>query len=283
MPWLVDPEVRDRVKQVGVPFNRHGVDRFGTSEVDVARMLTVFRWFYRSYFDVTTHGVEHIPPHGRVMLVGNHSGGWAIDAMMVIASVFLEMEPPRLAQGMADKFLNRLPFASLLTVRSGQLTGLPETAVQLLENDRLLLVFPEGSRGTEKLYGDRNTLVRFGSGFIRLALQTGTPIVPFAFLGGGDAVPSVLNLYRIGRLVGVPYIPVTPYLLPIPRRVPLQVYYSEPMRFEGTGAENDDVINGYVDQVRRRIAGLIERGESARRDPGERSAISAQLSARPGG
>ncbi len=265
MAWLVDPKVRERVRRMGIPFNRHGVDQFGTAEVDVARMLTSFGWFYRRYFKVTTHGIEHIPDVGRVMLVGNHSGGFAIDAMMVIASIFLEMEPPRLAQGMADKFLNRMPFASMLTTRSGQLTGLPETAVQLLESDRMLMVFPEGSRGTEKLYGDRNTLVRFGSGFVRLALQTGTPIVPFAFLGGGEAVPSVLNLYKIGRLMGVPYIPVTKYLLPIPKPVPLQVYYSEPIVFEGTGSENDDVINGYVDQVKRRIAGLIATGEGARR------------------
>ena len=58
--------------------------------------------------------------------------------------------------------------------------GLPEHAVRLLEDDRLLLVFPEGARGTAKLFKDRNSLVRFGTGFMRLALQTGTPIVPTA-------------------------------------------------------------------------------------------------------
>jgi len=268
MPWLVDSEIRERVRRCGIPFNRHGVDQFGTAEVDVARMHTILGWFYRRYFNVSAFGVEHIPASGRVMLVGNHSGGFALDAMMTVASVFLEMEPPRLAQGMADKFLNRLPFASMLTSRSGQLTGLPETAVQLLENERMLMVFPEGARGTEKLYGDRNTLVRFGSGFLRLALQTRTPIVPFAFLGGGEAVPSVLNLYKIGRMMGVPYIPVTPYIVPIPRPVPLQVYYSEPMHFDGTGNENDDVINGYVDQVKRKIADMIVEGEAARRSDG---------------
>lgn len=271
MPWLVDDDVRARVRRMDIPFNRHGIDLFGTAEVEVSRMLTTFGWFYKHYFDVTSYGIENIPATGRAMLVGNHSGGFAIDAMMVVASVFLEMEPPRLAQGMADKFLNRLPFASMLTTRAGQLTGLPETAEQLLENDRLLMVFPEGSRGTEKLFGDRNTLVRFGSGFVRLALQTKTPIIPFAFLGGGDAVPTVLNLYKLGRLMGVPYIPVTKYLLPIPRPVPLQVYYGEPMVFEGNGDEEDDVIYGYVDQVKRRIAEMITAGESARRLEGGKS------------
>jgi len=271
MVWLVDDAVRARVRRMDIPFNRHGIDPFGTAEVEVSRMLTTFGWFYRHYFDVQSHGIEHIPARGRAMLVGNHSGGFAVDAMMVIASVFLEMEPSRLAQGMADKFLNRLPFASMLTTRAGQLTGLPETAEQLLEHERLLMVFPEGAHGTEKLYGDRNTLVRFGSGFVRLALKTKTPIIPFAFLGGGDAVPTVLNLYKLGRLMGVPYIPVTRYLLPIPRRVSLQVYYSEPMVFEGSGDEEDDVICGYVDQVKRRIAEMIAEGESTRRRAGGKS------------
>ena len=161
-------------------------------------------------------GIGHVPARGRAMLVGNHSGGIAIDAAMVIASSFLEMEPPRLAQGMAEKFINRLPFASVWTARCGQLTGLPEHAQRLLESERLLLVFPEGARGTAKLWKDRYSLVDFGSGFMRLALRTKSPIVPFAFLGGGDAIPTVTNLYKVGNLLGLPYLPVTPWLLPLP-------------------------------------------------------------------
>jgi len=166
---------------------------------------------------------------------------------------------------MAEKFLGRLPFSSFMTARSGHLTGLPEHAVRLLEAERLLMVFPEGARGTAKLYGDRNTLVRFGTGFLRLALQTGTPIIPFAFIGGGEAIPTMVNLYRLGRWLGVPYLPVTPYLLPIPRPVPLEIYVGEPIRFDGTGNEEDGVIAGWVAEVKARIAAMIEGGVRRRR------------------
>src|SRR4029077_13360162 len=98
---------------------------------------------------------------------------------------------PRLAQGMLEKFINRVPFASLWSNRCGQFTGLPEHAVRLLEDDRLLMVFPEGARGTAKLYKERHSLVQFGTGFMRLSLRTKTPIVPFGFIGGGEAVPTV--------------------------------------------------------------------------------------------
>jgi 1-acyl-sn-glycerol-3-phosphate acyltransferase len=203
------------------------------------------------------------------MLVGNHSGGVALDGAMVLAALFFEREPPRLGHGMAEKFLNQLPFASAWSSRLGQLTGLPEHAIQLLEADRLLMTFPEGARGTAKLYGDRNRLVDFGSGFLRLALETRTPIIPFAFVGGGDAIPTVANLYRVGQLLGMPYLPVTPWIAPLPRPVSLEIYFGEPLRYDGTGSEPDDVIHGWVAEVKGRIAALLDDGVKIRRGRGE--------------
>jgi 1-acyl-sn-glycerol-3-phosphate acyltransferase len=179
---------------------------------------------------------------------------------MFVAAMFLELEPPRLAQGMAEKFINRIPFASTWASRTGQFTGLPEHAERLLEDDRLLLVFPEGARGTAKLYVERNSLVDFGTGFMRLALKTKAPIIPFGFLGGGDALPTFANAYRLGRLLGVPYIPITPYLLPLPLPAQLSVRFGAPLVFEGSGAEDDAVVAGYVEQVKSAIAALVAEG-----------------------
>ncbi|RYZ41448.1 MAG: acyltransferase, partial [Myxococcaceae bacterium] len=122
----------------------------------------------------------------------------------------------------------------------------------------LLMIFPEGARGTAKLYTERYSLVDFGTGFIRLALQTRSPIIPFAFLGGGAAIPTVTNAYALGKLLGVPYVPLTPYLLPLPLPVGLEIHYGEPLVFEGTGDEEDHIIEGYVNQVKDSIARLIE-------------------------
>lgn len=260
LPWPAAREITERVDRLELPWNRHGYDPYGISKRELARLYTAFAWLYRRYFSVSVRGIENVPARGRAMLICNHSGGVAFDGMMVLASVFLEMEPPRLAQGMAEKFLNRLPFASLGTSRTGNFTGLPENAIRLLEDERLLMVFPEGARGTEKLYKERNSIKKFGTGFLRLALQTNTPIVPLAFVGGGDAFPTVMNLYGLGKLMGVPYIPVTAYLLPVPLPVNVQILYGEPMRFEGTGREEDEVIAGWVDEVKARVASLLDQG-----------------------
>jgi len=260
---LHDPDVEARVERLELPFNRHGLDPYGISKRDLVHWFSPLAWLYRDYFHVRAHGIDQVPPRGRAMLVGNHSGGVALDGAMVLASMLLEMEPPRLAQGMAEKFLNVVPFASQYTSRTGQFTGLPEHAERLLRDERLLMVFPEGARGTAKLYWERNTLVGFGSGFVRLALATGTPIVPFAFIGGGEAIPTVMNLYRLGRLMGAPYIPVTPWLLPLPRRVPLAIHYGEPIKLTGSPTDEDSVIERHVAQVKDRIAKLIEKGNPA--------------------
>lgn len=254
-----EDSVEARLERLELPFNAYGVDPYGVSRWHLRFFLGMLTFFYRNYFRVRCAGIEHVPARGRAMLVGNHSGGIAADAAMVIASCFLEKEPPRLGQAMAEKFINAMPLASSWASRCGQFPGLPEHALQLLEAERLLVVFPEGARGTAKLYPERYSLVDFGTGFMRLALKTRTPIIPFGFLGGGAAIPTVANLYGVGKALGVPYLPVTPYLLPLPLPVQMEIHYSEPMVFEGTGDEEDSVIQGYVEQVKARIADTIDR------------------------
>jgi 1-acyl-sn-glycerol-3-phosphate acyltransferase len=261
----IDKQVEEAIARLELPFNALGIDPYGTSKADLRIWCTAVGVFYRWYFSVRARGVEHIPTRGRAMLVGNHSGGIAIDAVMVVMSCLLEMDPPRLAQGMAEKFINRLPFLSQMASRTGQLTGLPEHAERLLEDDRLLLVFPEGARGTAKLYRDRNSLVDFGSGFLRLALKTKTPIVPFAVLGGGEAFPTIGNAYKLGRIFGLPYLPIAAYGLPIPLPAKIEIEYAPPLHFVGTGNEDDAVLQGYVDQVKAVIARMIDTGAHRRR------------------
>jgi 1-acyl-sn-glycerol-3-phosphate acyltransferase len=264
-----DEAVSDLVERLELPFNALGIDPYGVSKKHLAIAFSALGFMYRRYFRVKAVGLENVPPRGRAMLVGNHSGGYAIDGAMVITSMLLEMNPPRLAQGMAEKFINQMPMGSTWSSRCGQLTGLPEHAERLLMDDRLLMVFPEGARGTAKLFKERYSLVDFGTGFVRLALKTKSPIVPLGFVGGGDAVPTVLNSRTLGKLLGVPYVPVTPYGLAAPLPAKLVVHYGKPLVFEGTGDEEDSVIKGYVDTVKARIAELIEAARIDRR--GERN------------
>jgi 1-acyl-sn-glycerol-3-phosphate acyltransferase len=260
-----DPEIAERARRLEIPFNDRGVDPFGVSRAHVIANFTMLKFFYRHYFKVVCHGIENVPSHGSAMLIGNHAGGVALDATIIGAAMFFELEPPRLAQGMVEKFLNTVPFAATWMNRVGHFTGLPEHAIRMLQDGRMLMVFPEGAKGTAKLYKERYSLVAFGTGFMRLALQTNTPIVPVAFLGGGEAIPTIKNAYTLGKLIGAPYVPITPYLVALPLPVQLDIFFGEPMRFEGNGSEDDEVIGNYVAEVKSKVQSMLELGQKVRR------------------
>jgi len=263
--FINNPEVFERVRRLDVPFNRHGLDPYGVSQHHLANIFTLLQPFYRQYFSVECHGLDRVPEAGNAgMLVGNHSGGVPVDAAMLLGAGFYELEPPRLVHGMVDKFANRWPVVSQWFNRIGQFTGLPEHAVRLLRDGRLLMVFPEGTRGTGKLFEDRYELVRFGTGFMRIALKSGAPIVPFAFVGGEEALPTMFHLDSLAKLLGVPYIPVPPHLLPVPLPVHCEFHIGEPMHFDGDGTEADETIKQYIDEVKARISDLIDRGREHR-------------------
>ena len=261
---LRDPRVVARIDRLDLPFNAEGVDPYGVSREHLELFYSAMALVYDHYLRVTTFDVANVPSVGPAILVGNHSGGIAFDAAMALTSLLLEPDVPRHAHGMVEYFLSSWPFASTWLARTGQFRGTPEHAERLLRDGRLLMVFPEGARGTGKLFSQRYQLERFGTGFMRLALQTGAPVIPFAFVGGEEAFPTMLHLRGLARLVRAPYVPVPPQLVPVPLPIACQLYYGEPMYFEGDGRETDEVIAGHVSRVRNVIRRLIERGRAAR-------------------
>lgn len=257
-------EVNERIAKLDLPFNSLGLDPYGVSQKHVKIFISMLGVLYRHYFKVKTYGIEHVPPSGRTMIIGNHSGGLPVDAGMVLSSLFFEMDSPRWGHGMVEKFANNWPIVSQLFSRAGQFTGLPENAIRLLEDDRVLMVFPEGARGVGKLYKDRYKLVRFGTGFMRLALRTGSPIVPVAFIGGEEALPTIYHLRGLAKLIRAPYVPISSHILPIPLPVECSVHYGRPMVFKGNGNEDDWLIQKYVEQVRDSIGVLLREGLETR-------------------
>lgn len=264
MLLIRDPEVAERIDRLDIPFNVDGYDRYGVSRDHLITFISALKPIYEHYLRVTTFDVDQVPDEGGALLIGNHSGGVAFDAAMVLCALVLEPTSPRLAHGMVEQFLAQWPFANTILSRVGQFSGLPEHAERLLRDDRLLLVFPEGARGTGKLYRDRYQLVRFGTGFMRLALKTGKPVVPFAFVGAEEAFPTMFHAKFLARILRAPYVPIPPQILPVPLPVSCQLYFGEPMYFEGTGNEPDEVVAELVARVRNVVQKLVDAGRAAR-------------------
>lgn len=263
MGWR-DPDVIARIDRLDIPFNADGFDRYGVSREHLIRYFSALKPVYERYLRVTSFDTECVPAGGRGVLVGNHSGGGAIDALMVSASLFFDHEPPLFAHGLMEPFLAKIPFANTLLSRVGQFSGYSRHAEHLLVDERLLLAFPEGIRGSGKLYRERYQLGRFGTGFMRLALKMKTPVIPFAFIGGEEAFPVIHNSRYLANLFRLDSFPIPTQLVPIPFPLACQVYFGEPMYFEGTGNESDERIAELVSRVRNEVQRMIDRGLSMR-------------------
>lgn len=263
-------EVDERLSKIPTRVNEYGYDPFGF-DPSYARNLLVFGAFlYRYFFRVETRGIENVPP-GRVLLIGNHAGNTLpFDGGLLGMAMLLEANPPRLIRGMAEFYLPRIPWYSELIHRVGAVVGTPENCVQLLNRDEAIAVFPEGHRGFIKPYSKAYQLQRFGTGFVRLALQTKTPIVPIGVVGSEEQSPGLFDSKFLGRLIGSPAFPITvtfPWLgvlgyLPFP--VKYFYYFGEPMLFEGDPLEDDAAIDEKVQRVKDQIALLLEQGLAER-------------------
>jgi 1-acyl-sn-glycerol-3-phosphate acyltransferase len=259
----IPAELSALVDSVSQGVNVLGYDKWGFSPAVAKRTLLLAEWFYRHYFRVEVHGIERVPP-GRGLLIGNHSSQLAYDGMMMATAMLLDAKPPRAVKAMIEKVFQKLPIVNVLMTRAGQVTGLPENCERLLEEDNLLMVFPEGARGSGKVWKDRYKLVDFGTGFMRLALKMRAPITPFAFVGGEEACPAFVDIKPLARLFGLPYFPITPMIVPLPLPARCSIWFGEPMFFEGTGNEEDAEVEAKVDLVKKRIRELIDEGLAAR-------------------
>lgn len=266
---LHDRRVSEAIDSVDLKVNQLGYDPWGFSPKECKKLYSLAYQIYR-YFRPIVTGVENLPP-GRVLVIGNHSGQLPFDGLVVAVACLLDARPPRLVRPMAERWFSTLPFINELFVRAGVTLGDPINARNLLEADNALLVFPEGARGSGKTWDHRYRLVDFGRGFMRLALQTHAPIVPFSVVGGEESIISLYDVKPLARLLHMPYFPVPALLpvlgllayLPLPTR--FHIRFGEPMTFEGPFDDEDAAIDAKVKTVTDRIQSMIDEGLAARK------------------
>ena len=258
----VDPDVARAFDTLPLELNELGFDPWGF-HAETAKVLYTLARPLAQYFRPVVTGIENIPA-GRVLLVPNHSGQLPIDGMVIAISTLLNAQPARLVRAMAERWFPTIPFINMAFSRAGVVVGDPINCKNLLEADNAILVFPEGARGCGKVWSERYKLVSFGRGFMRLALQTGTPIVPVSVVGAEESIPSIMNLSRLAKMLGAPYLPVSPFLpllgplayFPLPTR--FYIDFGAPLRFEGAFDDEDDAVQEKVDLVQSTVQGMID-------------------------
>jgi 1-acyl-sn-glycerol-3-phosphate acyltransferase len=236
------------------------VDDFGFDPEWTESFLSIFKTLYHDYWRVEATGIEHVPAMGRAMLVANHAGVLPWDGTMIKTAVFAEHSHPRHVRALVASLFMGFPVLSWFLRRTGQTVGHPDDTRRLLERDQLVLVFPEGVRGTGKMYADRYKLRRFGrGGFVSTAIRAGAPIVPVSVVGSEEIYPMIGDLGAVAKLFGLPYFPITPFwpwlgplgMIPLPSKWRIQ--FHPPVHVEENppeAADDQNLVMALSDQVR---------------------------------
>jgi 1-acyl-sn-glycerol-3-phosphate acyltransferase len=189
------------------------VNDWGRSErVEGLLDRTIVDFFYNYWFRAEVDGVENVPSAGGALLVSNHSGALPPDAAMIAKSIKEEHPHPRPLNITVEHFFKGYPGFSMLIPKIGCVAAHPANVQRLLyDEEQLVLVFPEGRKGTEKLYKDRYKLRRFGrGGFVEAAMRAQAPIVPVCVVGAEESAPIFAQVNVLQKLTGLIYFPLTP-------------------------------------------------------------------------
>lgn len=251
------------------------VDEFGYDPKFAQTILPFFEFLYTMWWRVETSGVEHVPDGGPALIVANHSGVLPWDGLMIHLAVRHEHPARRECRMLALDMFALLPFLAPFLAQSGAVRANPENGERLLRKGEVVGVFPEGVKGVGKAFKQRYRLARFGrGGFVRLALRTGSPIVPCAVVGAEEIHPKIASVDWLGRPLGLPYLPITPTfpllgplgVIPLPTKWSIDFADPIPMDTYGPeGAEDPILVNRLSEQVRSIVQRMVDSRLARRR------------------
>jgi 1-acyl-sn-glycerol-3-phosphate acyltransferase len=246
------------------------VDDWGRSERVFQLVEPALNFYYRYWFRVEQEGIENIPSDGGALLVSNHSGALPPDAPMIMQAIRNEHPSPRPLYMLGEHWFKGYPGVGMLANKIGLVPASGANAQRLLRDEgRLVLVFPEGQKGSRKLYWQRYRLRRFGrGGFVKTALRAGVPIVPVAVVGAEEAMPIFAHVPLLQRLTGLIYFPINhafPHmglaagLMYLPAK--FKIRFLEPISLDGYSpgdADDLELVQRLAEQVRERIQSEVD-------------------------
>jgi 1-acyl-sn-glycerol-3-phosphate acyltransferase len=246
-------------------------DAFGLDPSFRDRVAPAFRFLHDRYWRVEVSGARNLPEHGPVLLVANHSGAIPFDGCMIVTAV--DRHRGRTLRFLYDRFVDNLSPVGAFYRKVGGAVATHENADSLLRMGEMLLLFPEGVAGVAKPFGDRYRLRPFSTGFARIALALDVPVVPVAVVGAEEIYPVVGRAESVGQLLGMPYVPVTPFfpMLGLLGTVPLPtkwfIRFGKPIRLSAVEREGrrQPPAQREAMRVRRTVQAMVRRLKAQRR------------------
>jgi 1-acyl-sn-glycerol-3-phosphate acyltransferase len=228
------------------------------------------------WFRMDIEGWEHLP-EPPVLLIGVHSGApFVWDAWTVGIQWWRRFGTDRPLHGTAHDALMAAPLLGSYFRRMGVLPAAPDSIASALEAGHDVALWPGGEIDSLRPWTDRDEAVLAGrTGFIRMAINAGVPIVPVATVGGPDSMPvlargrrlaKALQLDKVARLKMLPIAlsapwGISPAILPeLPLPTKIRTAFQPPVKLsrDPKKAKDDDYVERKYEEVRRSIQGGMD-------------------------
>jgi len=266
MSWTTLERVLDRsLDGYGLLRRALGGERTATAEVAEAPLDVLYRWWWR----IEVIGRERLPRRGPVLVIANRGGSlMPYEAFMLARAFTSGHDNGRIARPLVDEWLMRLPVVGPALASLGGLPATTTGARAALGNGAMAIAFPEGPGAVAKPFSRRYRLAPFARGsLLRLAAEMSAAIVPVAIIGADEVHPVLWRLEGLGRMLGLPALPITPALVPLPTK--WTVHVGEPLhvpqRTAATLGRDVGALRALRIQVRERLQGLVSDGLRRRR------------------
>ena len=258
--------LRRSVGALGMRSRPAQIDDFGMDTSALSAAGPFLDFLADRYWRVETHRAESLP--ALALFVANRGGLLPYDGL-ILSHVLARKEPDR----SRPRFLwtdgvESMPFVTPWLTRLGAVRAGRENAERLLRSGRSVIAFPEGASASRKSFADRYRVGSFGrGGIVRLALETGVPVVPVGIVGAEEVHPLLGRAPAVGAFPGLPFLPVTPTfpllgvggLLPLPVR--WSIAFGEPIHWTEaeTAAVGDELwLARTTASLRRRVESLVQ-------------------------
>lgn len=198
------------------------------------------------YFRLHIEGAENIPRKGSVLVTPNHSGFSGIDSLLL--NYALVNDAKRYPRVLTHKFWFGTKLTSIAFQKMGFFEATYENGKNFLTRKNAVVLFPEGEQGNFKPSQKMYQLQEFKRGFVRLAIETNSPIIPALIIGAEESNLTISQIKSSKFLKGLT-IPLPLNIIPLPAK--WKIKFLEPiyLPYDNSALEDNELIHEIASDI----------------------------------
>lgn len=204
----------------------------------------------RKYFRLQVEGAENLPHRGSAIIAPNHSGVSGIDAMILMHEI--EKATKRVPRVMTHHFWFLSKTTSIPANKLGFIDATTENGLSVLNKKHMLILFPEGEYGNFKPTTKAYQLQEFKRGFVRMAVLTGSPIIPTMVIGAEETHIN-LSQFKLTKFLRGVVLPLPLNIIPLPSKWKIKFLPPLYLPYKPSAANDRELMREISEDIREQI------------------------------